>query len=209
MLCIGRGFGLLKSPWGKVFLPAALFWVVCLRRWAFLVFLAVCWSSCFVLFAFGVGVSLLLSFACGAFWGCLPMALASPCFHVGLFALPLCGAALTFFAAAKKVSKESGSHRQLLGVPHPRIFEVVRARSDPPHTPRSWQSSHSSRSALRASPDGATKGLRATRVATRSFRSLPSGHLRLISLLSGRFAVRSFGAGCLRSGCLWSGAFAV
>jgi hypothetical protein len=26
-------------------------------------------------------------------------------------ALPLCGAALTFFAAAKKVSKESGSHR--------------------------------------------------------------------------------------------------
>jgi hypothetical protein len=26
--------------------------------------------------------------------------------------LPLCGAALTFFAAAKKVSKESGSNRQ-------------------------------------------------------------------------------------------------
>jgi hypothetical protein len=29
-------------------------------------------------------------------------------FHFGLPALPLCGAALTFFAAAKKVSKESG-----------------------------------------------------------------------------------------------------
>jgi hypothetical protein len=28
-------------------------------------------------------------------------------FRVGLLALPLCGAALTFFAAAKKVSKES------------------------------------------------------------------------------------------------------
>ncbi|KAA1012403.1 hypothetical protein FVF58_10970 [Paraburkholderia panacisoli] len=40
--------------------------------------------------------------------GCLRAALASPCFHVGLLALPLCGAALTFFAVAKKVSKESG-----------------------------------------------------------------------------------------------------
>jgi hypothetical protein len=30
--------------------------------------------------------------------------LAFPCFHVGLFALPLCGAALTFFAAAKKAT---------------------------------------------------------------------------------------------------------
>jgi hypothetical protein len=36
------------------------------------------------------------------------MALASPCFVFGLLVLPLCGAALTFFAAAKKVSKESG-----------------------------------------------------------------------------------------------------
>ena len=34
-----------------------------------------------------------------------------------LQALPLCGAALTFFAAAKKVSKESGSHRKLLLLP--------------------------------------------------------------------------------------------
>ncbi|TXC82845.1 hypothetical protein FRZ40_20690 [Paraburkholderia azotifigens] len=31
-----------------------------------------------------------------------------PRFRIGLLALPLCGAALTFFAAAKKVSKESG-----------------------------------------------------------------------------------------------------
>jgi hypothetical protein len=34
--------------------------------------------------------------------------LAFPCFVIGLLASPLCGAALTFFAAAKKVSKESG-----------------------------------------------------------------------------------------------------
>ncbi|RFU47441.1 hypothetical protein D0B32_15125 [Paraburkholderia sp. DHOC27] len=34
--------------------------------------------------------------------------LAFPCFVFGLLVLPLCGAALTFFAAAKKVSKESG-----------------------------------------------------------------------------------------------------
>jgi hypothetical protein len=34
--------------------------------------------------------------------------LAFPCFVIGLLALPLCGAAPTFFAAAKKVGKESG-----------------------------------------------------------------------------------------------------
>ena len=48
-----------------------------------------------------------LAFPCfhgGPFSGML----AFPCFHGGLLALPLCGAALTFFAAAKKVSKESG-----------------------------------------------------------------------------------------------------
>jgi hypothetical protein len=45
-----------------------------------------------------IGVSLLL------WWYGL---LAFPCIRVGLLVLPLCGAALTFFAAAKKVSKES------------------------------------------------------------------------------------------------------
>jgi hypothetical protein len=34
--------------------------------------------------------------------------LAFPCIAIGLLAMPLCGAALTFFAAAEKVSKESG-----------------------------------------------------------------------------------------------------
>jgi hypothetical protein len=45
--------------------------------------------------------------ACGAF---LLLALDlswMACFRVGLLALPLCGAAVTFFAAAKKVTKES------------------------------------------------------------------------------------------------------
>src|ERR1700743_3092013 len=42
------------------------------------------------------------------FLGCGLWVLAFPCDHGGLLALPLCGAALTFFAAAKKVSKESG-----------------------------------------------------------------------------------------------------
>jgi hypothetical protein len=40
--------------------------------------------------------------------GGLPTALAFPWFDIGLLASPLRGAALTFFAAAKKVSKESG-----------------------------------------------------------------------------------------------------
>ncbi|SMG45325.1 hypothetical protein SAMN06265784_104359 [Paraburkholderia susongensis] len=65
-----------------------------------------CCCSC------GVGLSL---FSC---WGVgsasfarlvffVPAALAFPCFLVGLLVLPLCGAAPTFFAAAKKVGKES------------------------------------------------------------------------------------------------------
>src|SRR5579872_1952222 len=38
----------------------------------------------------------------GACFGGAPGVLAFPCFVSGLLALPLCGAALTFFAAAKK-----------------------------------------------------------------------------------------------------------
>jgi hypothetical protein len=50
----------------------------------------------------------ILSGLVGFAFGCLPAVLAFPCFVIGLLASPLCGAALTFFAAAKKVSKESG-----------------------------------------------------------------------------------------------------
>jgi hypothetical protein len=38
------------------------------------------------------------------------------CFRVGLFALPLSGAGLTFFAAAKKVSKESSFPTPMLAM---------------------------------------------------------------------------------------------
>ena len=41
---------------------------------------------------------------------CLDFAAGSR-FRVGLLALPLCGAAVTFFAAAKKVTKESSSFK--------------------------------------------------------------------------------------------------
>jgi hypothetical protein len=58
----------------------------------------------FVLSDWGLGCLI----GCAAFFGCFLMVLAFPCFVIGLLASPLCGAALTFFAAAKKVSKESG-----------------------------------------------------------------------------------------------------
>jgi hypothetical protein len=50
-------------------------------------------------------------------WGFFVVA----CFRGGLPGLPLCGAAPTFFAAAKKVGKESRSNRQCLSprVSHP------------------------------------------------------------------------------------------
>ncbi|MGF6726122.1 glucose dehydrogenase, partial [Paraburkholderia sp. GAS41] len=47
----------------------------------------------------------------------VPALLAFPCFVIGLLASPLCGAALTFFAAAKKVSKESGLKPPVLRCP--------------------------------------------------------------------------------------------
>jgi hypothetical protein len=37
-----------------------------------------------------------------------------PHYVFGFFALPLCGAAVTFFAAAKKVTKESGFNLRCL-----------------------------------------------------------------------------------------------
>jgi hypothetical protein len=48
--------------------------------------------------------------ACAALFVGVFVVLAFPCCLFGLLASPLCGAALTFFAAAKKVSKESGLH---------------------------------------------------------------------------------------------------
>jgi hypothetical protein len=53
---------------------------------------------------------------------CLPGLLWVACFRVGLLALPLCGAAPTFFAAAKKVGKESS-------FPHPKCFTPAAAQA--------------------------------------------------------------------------------
>jgi hypothetical protein len=44
------------------------------------------------------------------------------CIRVGLFALPLPGAGVTFFAAAKKVTKESS-------FPHPKQFKPAAAQA--------------------------------------------------------------------------------
>jgi hypothetical protein len=53
------------------------------------------------------------AFAASCFWLFLRFRWHPRC-RAGAQALPLCGAALTFFAAAKKVSKESGLTPQIL-----------------------------------------------------------------------------------------------
>ena len=55
---------------------------------------------------------------------CAPAALAFPCFLIGLLALPLCGAALTFFAAAKK-DKQRKRLKPLILKRVPRAVAVV------------------------------------------------------------------------------------
>jgi hypothetical protein len=46
------------------------------------------------------------------------------CFLLGLLALPLSGAGLTFFAAAKKVSKESSFQPPKLTIHHQRLIGI-------------------------------------------------------------------------------------
>jgi hypothetical protein len=88
--------------------------VVFLWRWPLVDFLLVC------------------CFACGAsFVDCSRRALAFPCFLIGLLASPLCGAAPTFFAAAKK----AGSHRQPVGVHLLSEPRVVRDKTVPRAAP--------------------------------------------------------------------------
>jgi hypothetical protein len=65
------------------FFACAALWWFCLWRWGF------------------SGFSLPVGGLPAAPWfRCLPTVLAFPCFAFGLLASPLCGAALTFFAAA-------------------------------------------------------------------------------------------------------------
>ena len=79
---------------------------------------------------------------------------------VGLFALPLPGAGVTFFAAAKKVSKES-SFEQSSKCPHSRSIRAWIA--DPPRqraVQRTGTATSSSGTALRAAAGYARKGYR-------------------------------------------------
>jgi hypothetical protein len=97
MLRMLDGVGLLAAPFG--YMPTALGFPC--FTFGLLASPVCCMPTAlaFPCFAFGLLASLS---------GCLPAVLAFPCFAFGLLASPLCGAALTFFAAAKKVSKESG-----------------------------------------------------------------------------------------------------
>ncbi|WP_147408520.1 hypothetical protein [Paraburkholderia fungorum] len=67
-----------------------------------------CLPAAVAFFLFFVFVLFLFCFGClrGAWWFLfllvVAFSLAFPCFASGLLVLPLCGAALTFFAAAKK-----------------------------------------------------------------------------------------------------------
>jgi hypothetical protein len=97
-----RGFFARSSGWFFFAFGGGILWLClrrlvflfllvwfCLRRWPFLVFLLV-WLWLWRRHCFGVPTALVFSFL------------------IDLLAFPLCGGALTFFAAAKKVSKESG-----------------------------------------------------------------------------------------------------
>jgi hypothetical protein len=81
------------------------------------------------------------------------------CVGIGLLALPLCGAAVTFFAAAKKVTKESSFFKQQFAYGNARAirsgptggvslaefhrcWHVEEARTS--HHYREWTSNHSS-----------------------------------------------------------------
>ena len=65
-------------------------------------------------------------------FGGLRLVLAFPCFLSGLLALPLCGAALTFFAAAKKDKQRKRLEAPAKRVPRT-VAVVVHLESVPSH----------------------------------------------------------------------------
>jgi hypothetical protein len=72
-------------------------------------------------------------FACAALFGCALTVLAFPCVLIGLLVLPLCGAALTFFAAAKKDKQRKRLTPQILKRVSRTVAVVVHLESVPSH----------------------------------------------------------------------------
>jgi hypothetical protein len=72
-------------------------------------------------------------FACAALFGCALTVLAFPCVLIGLLVLPLCGAALTFFAAAKKDKQRKRLTPQILKRVPRTVAVVVHLESVPSH----------------------------------------------------------------------------
>jgi hypothetical protein len=140
VICLRRLLGLRCCGFGLVFLVIRLLFVL-----LYLLFALPCWP--FLAFFFVC----VCDFSAVCFW-----ALAFPCIVVGLLELPLCGAALTFFAAAKKVSKESGSHRQPVAVSLAGEPALVRDETRPRTTHFSDKALIRSSVALRAPPYGIT-----------------------------------------------------
>jgi hypothetical protein len=72
-------------------------------------------------------------FACAALFGCALTVLAFPCVLIGLLVLPLCGAALTFFATAKKDKQRKRLTPQILKRVSRTVAVVVHLESVPSH----------------------------------------------------------------------------
>jgi hypothetical protein len=64
-----------------------------------------------------LGFALALGAGCHCLRRLMRLGSYETCIGFGLFALPLSGAGLTFFAAAKKVSKESSFPPPMLAMP--------------------------------------------------------------------------------------------
>ena len=104
-------------------------------------------------------------------------------FHVGLLALPLCGAAVTFFAAAKKVTKEtalpslSTSHRPR----HRRLAEWPGSSECPRRSRGAWIAhglTHRTTEQTGSAPNssGPLRGRWVNRVGARFFSTVSLAH---------------------------------
>jgi hypothetical protein len=89
-----------------------------------------------VLFFYACGAGVCLLWLCSGWFG-MQMVLAFPCFAIGLFALPLCGAALTSLCRPQReVSKRKRLTPLILKWVPRAATVVVHLESVPPHIPR-------------------------------------------------------------------------